>query len=404
MNQDLSGNLLILHCGPSSMVSNACLTAVINEALNHEDSIEEILGAVNGIQGLINEDLIDLASESQQTIRGIEHTSGSALGTSFQKEYRSQDIEKAAQVIKKHNIRYVLILGNQEAITLTSLLHKKAQQIGHTLSAISIPLIPDNHLSTTDHCLGYGTLAKHYANFIRAISYDAEHSPKQNQIILIEVPSHGTGWAAAATHLAKRRNHPEDAPHLIYLPESAFNYSNCITSIRQTLEKQGWCMAILSQYLKDNNGNYLTQAPHHSVLNTLAEKIAEELGVPTETLALGISERSAPNSFSQADIQEIKKAAQSAIEGLIDGKTERIVTLSRNEGDHYHIDVSLTDIQEIEQPIKPFPTNWIHEDGASLNFQFNKYALPLIQGEIQASFEQGTLKTTRLEKHFISKK
>lgn len=404
MFQDLSGNLLILHCGQQTMVSNACLAAAINEALNHEDNIEDIFGALNGIQGLINEDIIDLASESQQTIRGLERTPGSAIGTSFHKEHRPQELEKAVQNLKKHNIRYILTIGDQEAIDIIPLLTEKARQISYEVAIINVPVIIDNHLSITDHCIGYGSLAKHYATFVRAISHDIEQAPKKNQVLLIEVPSQGTGWVAAATNLAKRRNHPDDAPHLIYLPEAAFSYENCLAQIRQILEKQGWCVAVVSQHLKDANGNYLTQAPHHSVMAPLITKINEELGVPTETVSLGMSQYSTPSPLSQSDLQEIKHIMQAAIQGLIEGKTERIATLSRNESDHYHADATLTPIAEIQTHPKAFPATWIHENGASLNFQFNKYALPLIQGEAYPICEQGTLKITRLEKHFINKK
>ena len=75
----LSGNLLVAQSGGPTPVINASLAGVIAEALNHEDEIVEILGGLNGIQGILHEQLIDLAEESQQTLRNLEHTPGAAL-------------------------------------------------------------------------------------------------------------------------------------------------------------------------------------------------------------------------------------------------------------------------------------------------------------------------------------
>ena len=60
--------------GPTSVI-NASVAGIISEALNHE-CIEEIYGALNGVLGILQEDLIDLASESQQQIRALRHTPG----------------------------------------------------------------------------------------------------------------------------------------------------------------------------------------------------------------------------------------------------------------------------------------------------------------------------------------
>ena len=47
---------------------NASLAGVVAEALNHS-CIEEVFGGLNGVQGILGEDLVDLAAESQQAIR-----------------------------------------------------------------------------------------------------------------------------------------------------------------------------------------------------------------------------------------------------------------------------------------------------------------------------------------------
>ena len=80
MAEELIGNCLVAQSGGPTAVINASVAGVISEALNQE-CIEEIYGGMNGVLGILKEDLIDLAEESQQNIRGLRYTPASALGT-----------------------------------------------------------------------------------------------------------------------------------------------------------------------------------------------------------------------------------------------------------------------------------------------------------------------------------
>ena len=77
---ELVGNVLVGQSGGPTSVINASLAGLVAEALNHS-CIEEIYGALNGVLGILEEELIDLAAESQQQIRALRHTPGAALGT-----------------------------------------------------------------------------------------------------------------------------------------------------------------------------------------------------------------------------------------------------------------------------------------------------------------------------------
>ena len=80
MTEILNGNCLVAQSGGPTSVINSSLAGVITEALNHE-CFEEIYGGLNGVQGILQEQLVDLASETQQNIRGLRYTPGAALGT-----------------------------------------------------------------------------------------------------------------------------------------------------------------------------------------------------------------------------------------------------------------------------------------------------------------------------------
>ena len=57
---ELVGNLLVAQSGGPTAVINASVAGVIVEAGKHPDAIEEIYGGLNGILGILNEELIDI--------------------------------------------------------------------------------------------------------------------------------------------------------------------------------------------------------------------------------------------------------------------------------------------------------------------------------------------------------
>src|SRR6187455_3330333 len=109
---ELTGNLLVAQSGGPTAVINASLAGVLQEAGRHE-CIEEIYGGLNGILGILNEDLIDINEEKAKTINGLRYTPAAALGTcrykvDFKKnpEKAAKDMDRFFQILQAHNIRY----------------------------------------------------------------------------------------------------------------------------------------------------------------------------------------------------------------------------------------------------------------------------------------------------------
>ena len=78
---DLVGNLLVAQSGGPTAVINASVAGVIIEAGRHMNVVDEIYGGLNGIYGILREEIIDLQDEKQSAIEGLKHTPAAALGT-----------------------------------------------------------------------------------------------------------------------------------------------------------------------------------------------------------------------------------------------------------------------------------------------------------------------------------
>ena len=409
---ELVGNVLVGQSGGPTSVINASVAGLIAEALNHE-CIEEIYGTLNGVLGILQEDLIDLASESQQQIRALKYTPGAALGTCRFKLKKPADFDRVLEVFKAHNIRYFFYIGGNDSQDTADKISKLAQAQGYELRVIGVPKTIDNDLPGTDHCPGYASAIKYIATSVREVAADNEAMGQGDLVSIIEVMGRSAGWIAAGAALAKRKDHPQDPPHLIYLPEIPFDQAKCIEDVKRILKREKFCLIVVAEGLVDENGNYVaanaaTDAFGHAQLGGAGDALAEIIGanVPGAKVRVakpGLLQRCAAHSASKTDADEAFMAGEAAVEAAIAGETDKMVTLLRGDKEAYSCETGLTPLSEVANSIKKLPREWINEDGTSMNFQFIRYAQPLIQGEIVLPHDGGVPVFARLEKVRVDK-
>lgn len=413
MSEELEGNCLVAQSGGPTSVINASLAGVVAEALNHE-CIDEIYGGVNGILGILNEQLVDLASETQQTIRALRHTPGAALGTCRFKLKNQQDYDRVLEVFEAHNIRYFFYAGGNDSQDTADQISKLAQERGYDLRVIGIPKTIDNDLVTTDHTPGYGSVIKYIATTVKEIACDNAAMGQYDLVQIIEVMGRSAGWIAAGAALAKGRDEPNAAPHLIYLPEVAFSAEKFIADVQHVLQREKYCVVVVGEGLVDADGNFVATASAsadafgHSQLGGAGEYlrglVEEALEIKARSVSLGMSQRAAAHCSSQTDNDEAYLAGQAAVEAAIAGETDKMITLLRGDGENYTCETGLAPLSEIANGVKKLPESWINEDGVSMNYNFYKYALPLIQGEVQVPFENGVPSLAKLKMVKIPRK
>jgi len=410
---ELEGNCLVAQSGGPTSVINASLAGVVTEALNHE-CIEEIYGGLNGVLGILNEQIIDLAAESQQNIRGLRYTPGAALGTCRYKLKKQSDFDRVLQVFEAHNIRYFFYAGGNDSQDTADKISKLADERGYDLRVIGIPKTIDNDLVTTDHTPGYGSVIKYIATTVKEIAADNAAMGQHDLVQIIEVMGRSAGWIAAGAALAKRRDEPNAAPHLIYLPEVAFSPEKFIADVQHVLQKEKYCVVVVGEGLVDADGNFVStdsagaDAFGDSQLGGAGEYlrglVEEGLQVKARSVKLGMAQRAAVHCSSQADNDEAYMAGQAAVQAAVNGETDKMVTLLRSEGDGYTCETGLAPLAEIANGVKKLPESWINEDGVSMNYNFYKYALPLIEGEMQVPYENGVPALIKLRMEKIDRK
>ncbi len=410
MAEELVGNCLIGQTGGPTAVVNASVAGVVAEALNHE-AIEEVYGALNGVLGLLGEDLVDLAAESQQAIRGLRYTPGAALGTCRSKLKKPAEFERVLAVFKAHNIRYYFHIGDGESQETATKLSELAKASGYELRVIGIPKTIENDLPVTDHCPGYGSAIKYIGTTVKELSLDADAIGQGDLVTIVEVMGRNSGWLAAGASLAKRRDHPNDPPHLVYLPEVPFTNEKFLDDVRRVLKREKHAIVVVGEGLVDKDGNYVsvenTADAGHAQLGGVSESLKDlvesQLGAKCRVARLGITQRAAAHVASKTDADEAFLAGQAAVKAAIAGETDKLVTLVRGDGDAYTCETGLSALGDVVANPKRLPKEWINEDGVSLNFQFFRYATPLIQGEVAVPYDNGLPAYAKLAKESVDK-
>ena len=403
---------MVAQSGGPTAVINASVAGVVSEALNHV-CIEEVYGGMNGVLGILREELIDLAEESQQNIRGLRYTPASALGTCRFKLRREQDYERILQVFEAHNIRFFFYCGGNDSQDTADKISKLAQSKGYALRVIGVPKTIDNDLVTTDHCPGYGSVVKYICSVVRETALDHEAMGQHDLVSIVEVMGRNAGWIAAGSTLAKAKDNPNDAPHVIYLPERPFSKDKFVDDVQRVLKKNRYCLVVVGEGLTDKDGNYIANSASgqdafgHQQLggigDFLANLVEENLAVKARSSKLGTGQRAAAHCSSQTDNDEAFMAGKSAVKAAVEGETDKMVILVRAEGDTYACETSLAPLSEIANGVKDIPEDWIAEDGVSMTAKFIKYCQPLIQGEVNVPFENGVPSYVRLSRRRIRK-
>src|SRR5258706_13134173 len=419
---EMVGNLLVAQSGGPTAVINASLAGVIQEAGKHE-CIEEIYGGANGILGVLDEELIDINEERAKTIEGLKHTPAAALGScryklDFKKnpEQAAKDMERLFEVFQAHNIRYFFYIGGNDSQDTSHKIHEEALKRGYEIRVIGVPKTIDNDLPHTDNCPGYGSAIKYNATTLMEVGLDAAcMATDDGSCCIIEVMGRSAGWIAAGTALAKRGN-PANAPHIILMPELAFEEDKFLAKVKETVEAYKHCVVVAGEGIKNSAGEEIgadksrLDSFGHPVLGGVAEKLKQlvqgKLNTKTRTVQLGYAQRAAGHCASLTDVNNAFACGEAAVKAAAAGESGSMVKIVRQAqadgSPRWSTGLQpLADIANVEHSL---PRDWISEDGFLPNEKFLAYAQPLIEGEVKVPIEGGLPKYVELEKGLVEKK
>ena len=400
----LKGNAIIGQSGGPTSVINSSLAGVVDAAVK-STGINQVWGMNYGIEGFMNEELIDLGNQSKYILEGLRTTPSSALGSTRHK-VTDEDLQKIMKVLEKYNIRYFFLIGGNDSMDTVNRVEKYCREHNYELVGVGIPKTVDNDLFGTDHTPGYASAARSNVLNVMQAGFLARDMKKVDQYVVYQTIGRDAGWLGSATALAKKNE--DDAPHLIYTPEHVFDKDNFLRDVESCIKNYGWVSVVCGEGLKYADGTPVSASETKdkfkniefgamggaSVGLNLHKMIREEFNLRgefqiTESLIMSAMDRAVA-----LDLQEAFECGQEAIRLAEQGETGYMVSMERVSNDPYKIKFGKALLSDVAVEAKPMPADYFNKEGNFVSEAFLDYVRPLI-GELP--------EFVRLEKIMIKK-
>jgi 6-phosphofructokinase 1 len=384
----LTGKAIIAMGGGPTAVINQSLVGAVVQARQYPH-ITQFYGAFRGVQGLVEEALINLSEATTHNLELVARTPGAAIRSTRDKP-DEEYCKRIFDVCKAHGVNYFFYVGGNDSAETCRIVNKFAAEAGYEMRVMHIPKTIDNDLKVTDHCPGYGSAAKFVAQAFMGVNLDNRSLPG---VYIGVVMGRHAGFLTAASVFA--RKYPDDGPHLIYLPERPFDHEEFISSVDRAYAKYGRCVVAVSEGIRDAEGKPVVaglvqkvERDSHgniqlsgttSLGDALMDLVKQRLKIKrVRSDTFGYLQRSFLGCVSEVDANEAREVGERAVQIAAWHKVDGSITIERT-GD-YSVRYNVSPLEAVAKETKSMPDDFI--DGAhDVTVAFKNYARPLLGAE-----------------------
>lgn len=385
-------NIAVAQSGGPTCAINASLLGVFRQALK-EEKINHIFGSINGIEGIINDDLVELKSviRTNEDMDLLRQTPSTVLGSCRYKLPHYKDDEKVYNKIinclERHGIGAFFYIGGNDSMDTVAKLSEYIKEKNKDIIVIGIPKTIDNDLTCTDHTPGFGSAAKYVATSIQEIIRDSSVY-SIDSVTIIEVMGRNAGWLTASSSIL--RVNGELAPHLIYLPECNITVQKIIDDIKQMRQVHKAVIVAVSEGLRlegletYDNGIPVDEFGHENLAGVgklLKDIVTNAIHCKVRSIELNVMQRCSSHISSKTDIDEAEQIAIEAVKAAMNGVTGKMMAFKRLMNVPYTVTIEPVDACKVANKEKLFPKEWINAEQNNIEDAALEYFLPLINGE-----------------------
>jgi ATP-dependent phosphofructokinase / diphosphate-dependent phosphofructokinase len=388
-------NCLVAQSGGPTSVINATLAGVVKA--NQLNPVYDIVyGGLHGVEGILQEMLVDLTHMSETDNLILKQTPASALGSCRYKLKRANiaDFERIVEVLRKYNIETMFYIGGNDSMDTVAALSEYATAHNITdLRFVGCPKTVDNDLMVTDHCPGFGSAAKFIANTALQTWLDVNVYTRQ-EVFVLETMGRDAGWLAASACLS-------GIVDLVVLPEVPFNKEVFLAQVKKHIDTKNKCYVVVSEGVKYPDGNYLAAGEAkndgfgHAVLGGAGQAIRQlilDSGAANRVKVQDLSTAQRCHSTDQSlvDVEESFKLGMSAHMRSMDKSfTGQMVGVKRVSNHPYNVEYFATKASNVANHVKNFPAEWMLPDYAGVSQEALDYMRPLINGSPVIHYNEG---------------
>ena len=392
-------NIAIAQSGGPTAAINATLAGVFARAEKTEE-VDEIYGALNGIEGIINDHLINLRhiimNEEDKDL--LMKTPSTILGSCRYKlpSLEEDDLQYKTIVenLQKHHVKVFFYIGGNDSMDTVMKLdaYLKREQID--ICVVGVPKTIDNDLMETDHTPGFGSAAKYVAISLQEIIRDSRVYSIPS-VTIVEIMGRDAGWLAASSCVLRANGEP--APHLIYLPESTFTLEQYIQDVKNAMTRYKAVIIAVSEGVTFPDAGSEEQAKdafghtqNAGIGKKLEEYTAEHFQCKVRSIELNVMQRCSSHAASLTDLEESERIGGAAAEfGIEYHQSGIMAAFKRISNNPYRVEIIPCPVQDVANKEKKFPVEWISPEGNNVTVDALNYFLPLIKGEPVLKYKNG---------------
>jgi 6-phosphofructokinase 1 len=397
-----AARILVAQGGGPTAVINQSLVGVVLAA--RQAGAERIYGALHGVRGIVEENLVDLTGESLADLEAVAATPSSALGSTRDKPDVAY-CQKIFAVLQAHAIDQFLYIGGNDSSDTVRIVSEEAQKAGYPLRCIHIPKTIDNDLVGSDHTPGFPSAARFVAQAFGGANLDNASLPG---VYVGVVMGRHAGFLTAAAALG--RKHADDGPHLVYLPERSFEMARFLDDVRTIHARLGRCVVAVSEGIHDADGNAIAtllageveRDAHGNVqlsgtgalADLLCDAIKAQLGIKrVRGDTFGYLQRSFLGCVSDVDQREARAVGEQAVHFALNGSVDGSVAITRT-GD-YGVAYSLLPLSDVAGKTRVMEDHFIDAAGTGVTEAFMRYLRPLVGSDMPQAHR---LRAPKIEK------
>lgn len=381
----LKGKMVIGQSGgPTAVINQSLVGAIL--AAREQGVITGILGARHGLKGIMNEDFIDLSTQSEALLEDIAATPAAALGSVRLKPGKAE-CEKVLEVFKKHDVRFFFYIGGNDSAETAHIISEMAKDENYDFCTIHIPKTIDNDLRVTDHCPGFASAARFVA---LAFMGDDRDNAALSGVKINVVMGRDAGFLTAASALARQEE--GDGPHLIYLPERTFSPKQFQQDVAEVVAKYGRCVVAVSEGVVDQDGQLIATSGEKdshgnaqlsgtgALGDTLSAMVKEALpkGARVRADTFGYLQRSFPTIVSQVDAQEAREVGAFAVKHAAKAAENGSVAIRRLSNSPYRSEYFITPLSTVAREATSLSDAFISSKGNDVTQAWLDYLRPLV--------------------------
>ncbi|MEG0266003.1 MAG: diphosphate--fructose-6-phosphate 1-phosphotransferase [Erysipelotrichaceae bacterium] len=387
-------NCLVAQSGGPTTVINASLAGVV--MANRLNPIyDTVYGGLNGIEGILQERLVDLTNMSEHENKVLRQTPSSALGSCRYKLKRDNDADFVALmgILDKYDIETMFYIGGNDSMDTVDALSEWARNHKVNHRFVGIPKTVDNDLMVTDHCPGFSSAAK-FINSVVTSTWLDYNVYTRSEVFILETMGRDAGWLAGSAVVSGKVD-------LLILPEMNFEKDAFLAQVKKCMDEKNKCYIVVSEGAHYEDGTYLAAGKAvndgfgHAVLggagNALKNMILDAGIAPRAKVQdMSTAQRCANYCQSLVDVEEAFKLGMSGhMHSMNKAFTGQVVGVVRKDSDVYDVDYIAGPASDFANHVKNIPSEWILKDYQGLTQEAYDYYLPLIQGEPTLIMENG---------------